>query len=266
MANTINGVDLAALGFTVEDPSGFLDAPPSDREWVHVVREYGGRSRADRLNERNFRLIGHVVGTDNATAKANYQLLKALCLRGVRSALTIILEDRTGYYVRAKYGGVAMEPDGPTHHTRGLKVTADFAVGDPPSWISTTLTTLSAIGSSAKTVAMGTAPPYSPVLAIYLPTNPTITLKDHNGVTIGAAMTFSMTPSAGEYLVIDIGRKEIYRNTSGLPGVGTESSCDWTGGTMLDFDYHNWDPISGTYGTIAISSGTGVLTYYQCDF
>lgn len=266
MANYINGVDLSLLDFTVEDPAGYLDPPPQQSELIHVLRELGARKRSARLNERSFQINGNLKSATNAAVKANLRLLKALVLRGVLGVLEVELEDRPGYIARVEYNSFTSNPLGQAHQTNKWAVQMGFTAAKPPTWIYNTLSTVSGITSGGSSIPMGTAPPYSAVLAIYEPTNPTITFKDHNGVTVGTPMSFTMTPSAGEYLVIDFQLREIYRNTSGLPGTGTESSCDWTGGDFIEFDYHNWDPITQTWATLAISNGTGVLTYYPCDF
>lgn len=267
MADTINNVDLlASLDFYVEETSGFLDGPPVSREWARVSGVPGGRARAERLNERLFEVRGYVVSSSVAAAIANVRKLKALALRGVAATVNIALDIVPGYYVRANYAGFQEQTERPSHASRKRGVVMSFIAGNPPAYISSTLTTVSSIGAAFKNVPMGSANPYDAVLKLYQPTDPVVTVKNHNGDVVGDPMVFDFTYAAGEYLVIDHERGEIYRNLTGIRGTGTECSDTFVSGDFIELDYKNWDPVADAYGTIATSSGTGTLEYYKCDF
>jgi hypothetical protein len=267
MADMLDQIDLATnFDFTLEEAPGFLDPPEVSREEIAILRETGLRARNDRLNGRRFPITGVVASADNDTAKSKIRLLKSVALRGVRSTVDIRLDDFVGYKVLGKYAGFTATPLGPQRYTRAFRVTMEFRAVNPPSFVKLAGSTVPGITTSDVEIPQGTAPPINAVLAILEPTDPTITIKDHNGNTIGTPMAFDFTPVSGEYLVFDISKGEIYRNLTGVPG-GTEASALWTPGTtLIRFDKDEWDAVTETWMTMAISSGVGELTYEQCDF
>jgi hypothetical protein len=268
MADTIDGADLLTVfDFRIEAAPGFIDPPEVTREEITVAREVGTRSRSHRLNGRRFPINGWIASADADAAKANIRLLKSLALRGVLSTVDIRLDDFTGYKVLGTYDGFTAEPVGQQRVARKWRVNMQFRATNPPTFISLTPSVISSITTSDVEIPMGTAPPIGAVLAIFEPTNPVITLKNHNGVTIGTPMEFTFTPVSGEYLVIAITRGEIWRNLTGL-AEGTEASSAWTPGTSMVrlSDFAQWDALTDSWMTMAISDGEGELTYEQCDF
>jgi len=270
MADYINSVDLLDhLGFVVDDTSGFLDGPTVGRELVRVVRSPGGRVRSERLNERIFEVNGYITQATLADAVAYVGKLKALALRGVGSTVEIELGLKAGWYVKGSYLSFTEQTERPSHTRRQRGVKMQFLVSDPPAFISRTLTTVGSITTSPKSLPMGSAPPVDAVLKLYQPTDPVITLKDHNGDLVGDPMEFSFSYVLGEYLVIDLQRREIYRNNTGEPRVGTECSETFVAGDFLDLeDWLNWDTITDAYATVQLNSGggTGTMTYYKSEF
>jgi hypothetical protein len=123
-----------------------------------------------------------------------------------------------------------------------------------------------AFGSTAVSIPLGTAPSmgrdnWSALIEIVgAATTPTITYSNHRGDTIGT-MVFTNSPSAGDSILIDCGRRRVQTRTSGTFANGM---ANLTAG----YAFPALDPSDGyTYGglspRIKVSSGSGMLRYYK---
>jgi hypothetical protein len=262
---TVNGVDLAILGVTMQNPGRWRSAPPHIFERVQVIDRPGAIVRSTHEDAQLFEWPILIDGADAATLDTYMEKLNALFTRNGEAGLpnTIISGDRPGFYLLGHHIDFETTPRGAGFITTGFAGRWRVLVSDPPAYISSTLTTVSSITTTPVELPQRGGRPIDVVLAIFEPTDPVITLRDHNDATVGDPMEFTFTPVTNEYLVINITKRTIYRNLTGDPDEGTENSCDWTGGDFLELRTSDWDFVSGGNPDLAISSGDGTLKYRQ---
>ncbi len=121
-----------------------------------------------------------------------------------------------------------------------------------------------AFGSSHVSVPLGTAPSigrddWSAIIEITgAATTPTLTWADAAGNTIGT-MVFTYSPSAGDTIRIDLGRRLVQRRVS---GTWSDAFTYLTAGyTWPDLDPRNGYVYGSAWPQIKVSSGAGALYY-----
>jgi hypothetical protein len=262
---TVNSIDLANYGVSLQNPERWQAAPAAIFDRIYVANRDG---LIVQNVKRDAKLVEWPFLIDGATHTEVLSFLRSLNALFTRGAsqkipLTLVSGDRPAEYLRGHYVDFESRP----RQAFGF-ITPNWAgslrtlVADPPAWITTAQSSVGSITTSPVAIPQGSARPVDAVLAIFQPTNPTITLKDHNAATVGTPMAFgAFTPATNEYLVINFERRTIYRNLTGLPDDGTENSCDWSAGDFIEWDPAYWDFTSGGNPTLTISSGTGTMTY-----
>lgn len=252
---TLNGTDLATLGFVLEAAPGWKDAPPrSTASVVRPGRAGAYRSAATQENVRKLTLQGTVRGSTFPDARAKIDAIRAL-LVSAQPAVITFPDDATRSVSGYLDQFVTDIGNGPSMIATALRARLDFSLLDPYAYD----VTAQALAVSAAVVraALGTAPSFPVITIAGAATNPVLSLYRHDGTLVGT-LGLTLTTVGGDSLVIDMDRKTITKN--GASVLAALSSGDFfaldpavlqvgLGSTPTDQGY------------VTVSSGSGTMSY-----
>lgn len=266
MASTVlyaNGLDFDAdLGLIPVAIGGMLGSPARTLGLLDIPQAPGGVDPGLPPQEAARTL------TIEALVQASSQTTLLTTLDSIKDALGTGLVELTGAYssTRAYYG--VLQPFDAEQFARTLlngwaTVRLAFLCAQPYA-VSTTRSTI-AFGSTAVTVPLGTAPSqgrddWSAIIEITgAATTPTLTYLDSAGNTVGTMAFSGYSPAAGDSIIIDCGRRLVYRYVS---GTRSNAFSLMTAG----YRFPDLDPADGSYRSslwpsLKVSSGSGFLTY-----
>lgn len=261
---TLNGYDLDTdLGLIPTTLPGFLGSEPRSLVTLDIPGQPGVTDAG--VTPR----IGAKILTINAMVKASSETtLYATLDRAKQAAGRGICEIKGPYSTtRAWYGTLqpfSAEAFMPTQLNGWANVTLAFLC-QSPFMVDTAPSTLS-FGSTAVDVPLGTAPSrgrdqWSAIIEIVgAATTPTLTWKNASGDTLGT-MAFTYSPSAGDSISVDLGRKLVTRTVAGVRSNAfsyVTAGYFWSDLSADDGDYY-----TSAWPKVSVSSGSGSLFYFR---
>lgn len=266
MANLlwIAGVDVeATLGHGIRAMPNWRGGYRASRPTIAIPDAPVTIEGPETVEARTIRLtlmVGNATIQTPAERAAAVSALVALSGSG-REYVTIRAGDQTGRWITGRLLTHAVEPVAPyMEMTVGVPwlVTLDFQCPDP-RWTATNATTLSNISTTPVAIPAGTAE-FDWTLTISGGTNPVITVRDHDGNTVGT-MTLD-GDFTGETVTIRGGGVQSISTTLDLSGASPYSLlANWDTESWIRFRPEWWDFRVSDWMDIAISSGTGQLVY-----
>lgn len=255
----VGATDLSTLGFRATAIPGWRDSPRRDYAFTAVPGGVNIPAPLPTVQPRTLRISG-LLGEDGDTWADRAADLDALIASIGREDVSITFGDASTRRVVGRLVGSTTAPIATAmEKATGApwNITLDFWCPDP-RYIDASSSTVTAI-TTAKAIPAGTAR-MGGILVITGGTNPVITAKNSAGATVG---TMTLTAdNTGETITLDFGLRRI---TTTIDGV-TNPLALWTGWATeewIDFDPRHWAYGSESWMTLAVSSGTGVLTYYK---
>lgn len=261
---TLNGLDAESdLGFYLTGLSGLLGAPARTLGLLDVPGLPGSLDAGLPLREQTRTLT--ITGFTKAASRTG---IPAIIDWVTEVAGTGLVEIAGPYSTgRAYYGVLQALPVEQAEKSildGWANLTLTFLCPYPYA-LSTTASTI-AFGSTFVDIPLGTAPSmgrdnWSALIEIVgAATTPTLTYGDWAGNTVGT-MVFTNSPSAGDSILIDCGRRRVQTITSGTLANGMTN-------LTAGYAWPSLDPGDGyVYGSLwpklKTSSGTGIITYYK---
>lgn len=261
----LNGVDTASLGFALEDVAGAFDGLERSDVLLELPQGVGSylSSVPGRVAPRTITLSGHLVKSTRATLDAAKHAIKALCGEG-------LVEIRLAGYDRVYRGrltGLGVTNLGPALSSAtslAASLTLRFLCPDPFAYDRDA--SIVGFGSTPVAIPLGTAPSggrswWSAIITIAgAATTPTLTEYDAAGNTL-RSMAFTFSPTASDFLEVDLGRGLVTRVQSGVRDNGFPY-------VTAGFAFPRLDPTDGDYAAslfpqLAVSSGTASVRYYR---
>lgn len=258
-----NGTDAHDLGFVVVDAPDLLSEGERAPQVVTTPQGAGGwlASTPVSVAPRVLSLTGYVSGDTVSAATVVLDRVKSAVGSG-------LIEIRSAWKPDAVVRGVL------TSHRAGprsaswlghLTVTLDFLCVDPFAYAIAPSTV--AFGSTATAIPLGTAPSigrdgWSAIITITgAATTPTLTEYDATGTALRTMAFSGWSPTASDYIEIDLGRGLVTRGTA---GVRSNGMADLTAG----WEFPALDPADGdwyasAWPMLAVSSGSGSIRYYE---
>lgn len=208
----IDGVDASATyGFTLATPQGWRDMPAIQRQTQNVPGRAGALLvGTPQEQSRQLKLTGTLVGADAADARTKLDLF--LAALGYAGGVGLVFGDRP----TVEYG-VVLDSFSATASQAGALIARQYQVTLSVTLLRPYAEDLSAtnvdITTADTALPLGTAPclPTVTIIAGAALTNPTLTLKDSAGNTVGT-LTLTLPLNAGDVLVIDCGAATISLN------------------------------------------------------
>lgn len=187
--------------------------------------------------------------------------VKEVCGTGLVKIVTAYDTSRALYGVLQTLDAAAFVP---TLFNGWASVALQFACANP-YWVAVTPDVI-AFDATAVAIPTGTAPSvgrdeFSAIIEIVgAATTPTLSELDSAGNTVGT-MVFTFSPTAGNSLVIDVGRKQVWRVTS---GTWTSAFGDLTAGyTWPRLSPDDGNATAETYPQLKVSSGSGSIRRFM---
>lgn len=261
----LHGVDVAAYGFELATPTGWLDAPGWTRQTLTVVQRQGVVvSAAPQEPVRKLTLAGTLIGNPAlatvalraAALRTQLDALKAVFADG--APVTLTLPDEPTRYLAVSLDTCTVQPGpGPALVADKLGLTLALTASDPYRY-DLSATTVS--GSGALALPLGSAP-VRPVITMTLPAvgSITFTLTNSAGTTVG---TFTLTGAltAGAALVIDCDALTV--TMAGATAIALLASGDFFRVTPVMADLS--DPLAPVWPTITAGGGAScTVTYHR---
>lgn len=260
---TFNGLDSDTdLGLIPVSVTGMLGSPAKTLGLLDIPQAPGGIDPGLPPKESARTL------TIEAMVQATSQTVLMTTLDSIKDTLGTGLVEIAGPYstTRAYYG--VLQPFDAEQFTDRLlngwaRVSLSF-VCPLPYAISTTRDTI-AFGATAVSIPLGTAPStgrddFSAIIQITgAATTPTLTYLDSAGNTVSTMVFSGYSPSAGDSILIDCGRRLVYRYVS-----GTRSNAFTyltAGYTFPALDPQDGSYRSSLYPSLKVSSGSAFITY-----
>lgn len=206
---SINGIDVATLGFRLSAPPGWLDIPARTHpQAVRPTRPGALLSGPIYEGTRKLTFNGVVDATTADLARSNRDALIAAILQ--TQPARIIMPDQVTRYIDAYLETKTTDATtGPVLISRTLRTVLNFLILNPYYCdITATTTTLDA---TIRRLQLGTAPSY-PVLTISgASTNPIFSLFKYDGTLLGT-IGLTLSTVGGDTLIVDTGAKTIKKN------------------------------------------------------
>lgn len=262
---TFNGLDsdtdLSLLPVSI---GGMLGAPARALGLLDLPQAPGGIDPGLVPSEaaRTLTIEGLIKATSQTTLMTTLDRIKEVCGTGLVTIAGPYATDRRYYGVLQPLDAEQVER---TLLNGWARVTLAF-VCPLPYAIASTPTTVS-FGSTATAIPLGTAPSalrtdWSAVITITgAATTPIVTYADYRGTT-QATLSFSgYSPSAGDSIVIDCGRKLVYRFVGGAKSNAfSYLAAGYAFPALSPDDAY----VTGAlWPTLAVSSGVASLRYYK---
>lgn len=257
---TLNGTDLASLGFYLKEVGGGYDAP--DRE----IQTLSIRGRAGNLLSPPIRESGRVItltGTLTSSAKtvvgrsdaedALKDKLRAGLLRLART-------DSVGsvWFIEGMFRSIKAQPIGHPVNPTDDYVTLTMVSRD--AYYRDVEPTILAFGSTRVSMPLGTAPSSPIIRLIGAATNPVLSYRDAGG-TVQRSMTFTASlAGTNDWLDIDMRYGKIVLWASGVASNGrsllTSGDFPWA------LDTHDGDFATASWPTLDVTSGNASVLYW----
>jgi phage-related protein len=151
---------------------------------------------------------------------------------------------------------VEIAPEAPTSFVEpGLLVTLNFIAASPykrDRWGQ-----MAGFGSVRTEIPLGDLPSAGIVEIMGSASNPVLTYRAASGEAL-ETMTFTITLAATDFLEIDLGKRTIYKNVS---GVRTRVDSIRTAGYFFNLDPADGSPDFEDWPTLEVSAGDGLILY-----
>ena len=250
---SINGVDLGTLGFGVSDPRSLWNTPVASSEGIAVPGRAGQlvpQASSIALASRTIDVVGELTGTSRADFLTKLDVLKA----ALAGPLTVVLAEQPTRQYTARTLSVTVTNSGPVFLQRSQEVTLSLVCDDPYAYD----VTLQVVGFGAATaIPLGTAPSRGIITITGAAVNPVLTYKNASGTTI-ETMGFTRTLAGGDTLTIDLDRFLVTRTVG---GVATNDLAALTSGDFLELSPLDGVYASSSWPTLAVSAGSGSISY-----
>lgn len=261
----LNGVDVAALGFVLDEVGGAFDGVDRADALLEFPQGTGAllSDLPGRIATRTVTLGGTLAATTSTALDTAKDALKALCGAGL---VEIRLISKDVVY-RGRLAGISVAHTAPQFRTANTaaRVTLRFVCPDPYGWDRTAQ--LVGFGATRVAIPLGTAPSvgrswWSAIITIAgAATTPTLTESDAAGNTLRQMVFSGWSPTVADAIEIDCGRGLVTRITA---GVRSNGMADLTAG----YAFPRLDPADGDYTTsawpgLAVSSGLASIRYYR---
>lgn len=261
----VNGVDVAALGFVLEEIDGGFDGLERTDPLLELPQGVGAllSDLPGRVAPRTVTLVGTLAAQTSTALETAKDSLKALCGAGLVE-LRLVSRD---VILRGRLAGLQLVHTGPQLRSANVaaRATLRFLCPEPFAWDRTAQ--LVGFGTARVALPLGTAPSvgrswWSAIITIAgAATTPTLTESDAAGNALRTMIFSGWSPTAADAIEIDCGRGLVTRITS---GVRTNGMADLTAG----YAFPRLDPADGDYASslfpgLAVSSGTGIIRYYR---
>ena len=246
---TVNGFDLATVGFRSANVDQYLAAPGFNL----ALAEVAGRDDTLRMGSttpqpRRIAVAGWIRAADRATLRLYADRFKGR-LRG--GDLRVVFPDEPGRFIVGFAEQVTLPPIAPVYAQTAVNANWSLVCPDP-HFYDADLTTV-ALSATAAAVPLGSGP-VRPIVTISGPaTDPVVIYRDSGGVE-RARMSFTGTSiGSGASIVLDCTRMTI------ISGAGVNMANALVGASrwiVLD-PYHAAGP-AGPWPTLAVTGlGTG---------
>lgn len=255
----VGNVDLSTLGFRATAIPGWRDATRRSYGMTQIPGGVNIPAPLATVEPRVLRIAG-LLGDDNDTWSERATKLDLLTAAIGRTDRLIHFGDVTARKVTGRLLGAQVAPVAAAmEKMTGAPwvVTLEFWCPDP-RYIDSSSSSVTAI-TTAKAIPAGTAR-MGGVLVISGGTNPVITAKDSSGNTVGV-MTLTAA-NTGKTITLDFGLKRITTTIDGVTN-GLDLWTGWKTESWIMLDPAHWVFGTSSWMTLAVSSGTGVLTYHK---
>lgn len=264
----VNDIDmLATCGMHISEPGRGVFSTPERTDALMVVPALPGAilsSTPGAIGSRILDLEGAVVATSLTNLNSQLDTLREILDRGL---IEVKFAHDTTRLLRCRTTACQVAYGAPAFRTAGQKValvTISLRADDP--YYCATSPSVISFGSTAVDIPLGTAPSggrdqWSALIEIVgAATTPTLTYLNSAG-DIVSTMVFTSSVLAGDSIVIDIGRRLVYKFVS---GTRTNTISTVTAG----YAFPALDPSDGyvagaAYPKLKISSGSANLMYWK---
>ena len=251
-----NGIDLASLGFRVDNPIGNRRQIPLRPEVVSVPRSAGAMySHMDGVS-RKVTVSGAVLGSSWSTCESAQDALIDILSPGL-----VTLEERSDARSLVMDGVLDGQPSVSQYPRSFRQRAARFSfslLSLDGFWRSGGLAVGVASTNTRYALPQGTAPAPLVIRQMGAATNPAITLRGADGQVLGA-LTFTVTLSSSEWLDIDSERGVIEKVSSGARTNGVSLLTSGTFPVRLPLG--SWSYPAALWPTIETSAGSAEVLY-----
>lgn len=248
---TINGTDVATLGFRLSSAPGWLDLPGRVTPSAQRPSRAGAQITGPVVEQpRRLTLNGVVDGSTDVIARTNLDALRALILK--TQPAQIILPDNASRFVSGYLEQHTTDVGiGPSMIARTLRAKLDFNLLDPYAY-DVALTTVA--GTAATAQPLGDAPSRPKFTITFAGTVASVQIfvtNAANTVTYGS-ITLTGPFTAGQVLVVDMDPLTV--TLQGISRLDLITAGDFFAldvATMGDYATSTWPTFrSGTAGTL----------------
>lgn len=270
MSITVNGVDLATLGFRLQRTRNLHDKAPITWQSRALSNRPGGRVTRKFTGPRQCGFDGYVKG---ATAAAAIDAASAVTelIMSVQP-MPVILPTHATRRLIAHVQDIAVtwphagaELVGPTYR----QIAVDM-VAEDPFWYESSESSVTGITTTPVEIPLGDAPVW-PRIAIAGPfTDPVITFYNRNSNAV-ESIGFEVSGAVGTNLLIDLSLLTAFTHSSvvwdpaTLAANATSVLDDWdpSQGDWLHFDPQHWSFRTSAWPKLSCSSGTAAVYYHK---
>ncbi len=244
--------DLNDFGFIVDPITGVFDGPAVSKP----TASQPGRLDVAVLNsrvtgeEREVTVTGMVMAATPSALTTNLRNLIGWCRRAV--ALKTV-HDANSYLPIDRVTVTTTHPPA-QGIAKSCSVTIGFIATDP-LWYATSASAVSFAGGATQ-MPLGAAPSKPVIRITGALTNPTITLKNSSGATVGTMGFTVVLANAAHYIEIDCANRTIVHNT----GANADGSGLLTSGDFLTLDQADADTVTPTWPTLEVAVTAGAVS------
>lgn len=265
----VNGLDMLALcGLHISDPArGPFSAPDRADDTLNIPSLPGAllTTIPPAVGPRPIELQGAVVATSLTALNTQLDTLREILDGGL---LEVKFAHDTTRLIRCRCTGVQVSYAAPAFRTAGQKVavvTISLRADDP--WFYSTTPTVISFGSTAVAIPLGTAPSvgrdnWSALIEIVgAATTPTLTYANFRAQSIGTMVFSGYSPLAGDSILIDLGRRLVWKRVSGtLTNAISYLTAGYTFPALSPDDAY----VAGSlYPTLKVSAGSASIRYWK---